>query len=317
MPALRGRALDLSRPDVQTVAEGLALWGFEVTQGIGELLGPPRLLRDVNRRDSQVFIAGPSHAFEPPLSRSQKRFQSRLRGESDRFFAEVRALLAHESEAVQRVIASHQETLQRLLDLSHLLPYPDTDAAKNGAAVAMSGLLEALANLDDPTEGTFVLIPDTNALISSPAFEAWSFAGIPVFEILLLPTLLSELDSLKIEHRVPEVRHKANAVIRQIKEYRRRGSLTEGVFVVNGRIGLRSVAVEPRVDDLLPWLDPACGDDRMLAGCVEAMRMHSRSVVALVTGDINLQNKAEFARVPFIEPPDVAMQDGEAQGADR
>ena len=205
------------------------------------------------------------------------------------------------------MIANHQETLQRLLDLSHLLPYPDTNAAKNGAAAAVSGLLEALANLDDPTEGTFVLIPDTNALILSPAFEAWGFAGIPAFTILLLPTLLSELDSLKIEHRNPDVRRKANAVIRQIKEYRRRGSLTEGVSVVNGRIALRSVAVEPRADDLLPWLDPACGDDRMLSGCVEAMRMHSRSVLALVTGDINLQNKAEFARVPFIEPPEATV----------
>ena len=28
-----------------------------------------------------------------------------------------------------------------------------------------------------------------------------------------------------------------------------------------------------------------------------------RSPVTMVTQDINLQNKAEFARIPFVEPP--------------
>ena len=55
--------------------------------------------------------------------------------------------------------------------------------------------------------------------------------------------------------------------------------------------------------DVLPWLDPASPDDRLLASCVEIMRLHPRSTVMLVTGDINLQNKAEFALVPFLEPP--------------
>lgn len=290
---------------MQTVAESLQEWGNQVVQGICELLGPSRRLRDVNVGPSSVIIMGPHFAFEPPLSTDQKRLQSRLREELDRFVAMAQALLGREPKSVQRTVGQHEKTLRSLLELSRLLPYSSTDAAREGAAKAVDELLEAVSNLHDPAEGTFVLVPDTNALIYSPAFEAWSFDGIPAFDILLLPTLLSELDSLKVEHRNPNVRNKANEVIRQMKEYRRRGSLTDGVSVVNGQIGLRSVAVEPRVDDLLPWLDPASADDRMLAGCVEAMRMHSRSVVALVTGDINLQNKAEFARVPFIEPPEV------------
>jgi hypothetical protein len=57
------------------------------------------------------------------------------------------------------------------------------------------------------------------------------------------------------------------------------------------------------VEETLPWLDPSVPDDRMLASTVEAMRTHPRSTVALVTGDISLQNKATFARVPFLEPP--------------
>jgi hypothetical protein len=42
----------------------------------------------------------------------------------------------------------------------------------------------------------------------------------------------------------------------------------------------------------------------LLAGVIEVMRIRPRSPVLLVTRDINLQNKAEFADVPFIEPPD-------------
>ena len=118
------------------------------------------------------------------------------------------------------------------------------------------------------------------------------------------PTLLSELDSLKNEHRNPDVRSKAQAVIRQVKEYRRRGSLNEGVVIVENRIRLRASAVEPRVEEVLPWLDSTSPDDRILASCVEAMRTHPRSAVALVTGDINLQSKAEFACIPFFEPPE-------------
>ena len=290
---------------MQTVAESLGEWGGQVVRGISELVGPSRRLRDVNAGPGSVMIAGPHFAFEPPLSTDQKRLQSRLGEDFDRFIAMVRALLARQPKSVQHTLNQCEKTLRSLLELSRLFPYSSTDAARQGAAKAVDELLEAVSNLHDSAEGTFVLVPDTNALIRSPAFAAWSFAGIPAFDILLLPTLLSELDSLKIEHRNPDVRRKANEVIRQMKEYRRRGLLTDGVPIVSGRIGLRSVAVEPRVDDLLPWLDPTCDDDRMLAGCVEAMRMHSRSVVALVTGDINLQNKAEFARVPFIEPPEV------------
>jgi hypothetical protein len=55
----------------------------------------------------------------------------------------------------------------------------------------------------------------------------------------------------------------------------------------------------------LPWLDPTNDDDRLIAGLLEVMRTYPHSAVLLVTRDVNLQNKAELARVPFIEPPEV------------
>ena len=39
------------------------------------------------------------------------------------------------------------------------------------------------------------------------------------------------------------------------------------------------------------------------------MREHVRTAVILVTRDINLQNKAEYAGLPFVEPPDPVSAD--------
>ncbi|MGA3373731.1 MAG: PIN domain-containing protein, partial [Terracidiphilus sp.] len=95
--------------------------------------------------------------------------------------------------------------------------------------------------------------------------------------------------------------------IRQLKEYRRRAvgkKLADGVDLVLGVSQVVTIATEPRMEESLPWLDPKNKDDQLLATVIEVMRMRPRSRVWLITGDINLQNKAEFANVPFMEPPD-------------
>lgn len=110
---------------------------------------------------------------------------------------------------------------------------------------------------------------------------------------------------MKINHRNEDVRKKAETLINKIKEYRRRGRLNDGVDVVSGKIFLRSVALEPNMQETLPGLDPTNVDDRFLASVVELMQTNVRSSVMIVTRDINLQNKAEMARVPYCEPPSI------------
>jgi hypothetical protein len=53
----------------------------------------------------------------------------------------------------------------------------------------------------------------------------------------------------------------------------------------------------------LSWLDPANDDDRILVGFIEVMRQYPRCLVFLVTGDINLANKADYAGLPCVPPP--------------
>ena len=160
-----------------------------------------------------------------------------------------------------------------------------------------------LNRLYDPFEGEVIFVPDTNALIYNPNLESWTFLECPQFSLFLLPTVLSELDLLKINHRNVEVRNKSESLIRRIKEYRRRGKLTTGVTVVKDRIKIQSIAIEPDMNASLPWLDPDNKDDRILAGVIEVMRARPRSIVKAVSRDINFQNKAEFANIPFEEPP--------------
>ena len=116
--------------------------------------------------------------------------------------------------------------------------------------------------------------------------------------------MLSELDSLKVNHHNEQVREKAEKLIRQIKEYGRRGDLHEGAPLRRGISSILAIATEPRMEVSLPWLDPGSKDDRFIASVIEVMRARSRSSVVAVTRDINVQNKAAFARLPFVEPPE-------------
>jgi predicted ribonuclease YlaK len=122
--------------------------------------------------------------------------------------------------------------------------------------------------------------------------------------LLLTATVLGELDHLKVAHQNPEFRQKIESLIRRIKGYRGRGKLTVGEVLRKDVSTIRSMAVEPKVGNSLPWLDPTNNDDRLLAAFVEVMRQHPRTPVVLVTRDINLQNKAEYAGLPYVEPPD-------------
>ena len=158
--------------------------------------------------------------------------------------------------------------------------------------------------LYDSTNGETKYVPDTNALIYNPDLESWAFSETPKFTIVLLPTVLSELDKLKMNHRNEEVRKKVEKLIRKIKEYRRRGSLISGVTLVKDKIKIQAIAVEPDIESSLPWLDSDNNDDRLLAGVIEVLRARPHSPVLIVSRDINFQNKAEFANIPFLEPPE-------------
>ena len=86
---------------------------------------------------------------------------------------------------------------------------------------------------------------------------------------------------------------------------------SDGVVVVQDRVALRSIANEPNMDQSLSWLDSTNADDRFLASAIDVMRVDLATPAFIVTSDINLQNKAAMAGLPFREVPASMAEKGE------
>ena len=56
----------------------------------------------------------------------------------------------------------------------------------------------------------------SSTTIASAPGKRWEFANSPQFELILTPSVLVELDELKINHRNADVRDKAEGLITRI-----------------------------------------------------------------------------------------------------
>ena len=155
--------------------------------------------------------------------------------------------------------------------------------------------------LDSASRTGVIVIPDTNSIVECPdPIRYRTVAGSASFTFVLLPTVLSELDDLKTLHRNPDFRDKAKRTIARIKGWRMQGRLRDGV-TVDGTITVRAVPRDPKMHDSLSWLDPTIDDDRIIASVLEVQAANPSDQVVLVTGDINLLNKAEAACIDHAE----------------
>ncbi len=280
----------------------------EMAEGISELLSALLLghssLYLWNNSNGPVVVISPygDYAYRE-LSEAGRQLQARTLEEYRRLISLFKALLREQPKDVLKELSDTENVLIRTIEQQDTW-CRTTQEAFEKAKEALDTQFSFLKNLYDSSAGEMIFVPDTNALLYSSALEKWEFDGVTSFVVILGPTILSELDALKINHRNEIIRRKAETIINQVKEFRRRGRLADGVTLVRGRSTLSTIATEPNMQDSLPWLDSTNNDDRFLATIIEVMRLHPRSSVLAVSRDINFQNKAEFARVPFIEPPD-------------
>jgi hypothetical protein len=289
-----------SAPKLKTVSEEVNERADKIRALIDELLGHSSL-HQWNHPGSGIMSTSGNHSWR--VSDEGRRIRSRALEEYRRYAAIVRVLLAEQPPKTQKAFEQTDKTLTKMLEQSGSTWHKTTAEAKVAADKALDEQLRLLGDLYDATEGVAVFVPDTNALLHNPDLDKWTFVSAQTFELVLLPTVLGELDVLKMTHRDANVRQKAESLIGRIKSYRSRGDLTEGVVLRKHVSSVRALAVEPRFDQSLPWLDRDNNDDRIIASFVEVMRQHPRSPVVLVTRDINLQNKAALAAFPFVEPP--------------
>jgi hypothetical protein len=288
-----------------TVTENVLARGEEIRALLRELLLEHTEIYLANRPGSGIVSFSGNYAYRP-LGDEGRRLQSRALEEYRHLALLLRALLKN---APQKALKELEETARdieaRVEQRSWTWDKTPSDAF-TAVDSALTKQLALVGDLFDTSGGDPVYVPDTNALLHNPDIDRWKFAGAKHFILVLTPTVLGELDRLKIEHRNPDVRSKAESLIGRIKSLRSRGDLLAGVTLRRNVSMLKSIAVEPRVEDAMPWLDAENADDRLIAATIEVMRQNPRSPVVLVTRDINAQNKAAYAGVPFQEPPDAA-----------
>lgn len=289
-----------------SVATNMRAWGGEIEQLL-PLLATGHL-RDINHGSSgMVFITGTPYywsALPPEAHAHQARALAEYRRFADTLGVLTRAMpddrlakLRDDTAIVIRFInrdAASRDSPARVLD--------EAVGALQRQVELMDGLYGASANT--------MLVPDTNALYWNTALDTWRLPwASSAFVVVLLPSVLKEIDLHKMDDRRSSRREKAERFARQVGEYRRRGPLLQGAPLAAGISSVMAIPVEPRMSDSLPWLDSANLDDRLLASVIEVMRLNPHSSVVVATRDVNLQNKLEFARVPFVSPEDVGIEE--------
>ncbi len=234
----------------------------------------------------------------------QKKLQTELKKAYTSWFEGFGLLTREAPYTVGKNIETTHKFISRWIDRDSNWGLPTTiPAAKQMFSQKIKTFLDILRLAETANKSVPIVVPDTNAIIAAPDPVQYSqVVGSSEYAFILVPTVLAELDQLKVMHRDPNFRSKVEGVINRIKGWRTQGSTLRGV-TVNKTIIVKMIATEPNFEHTLGWLDATNQDDRIIASVLEIQREQPAAKVILVTSDINLQNKAEMANLPFVEPP--------------
>lgn len=267
-----------------------------------------RLLREysgmypINAPGASIVLISPSgDHFWNELSKDGKQIQAKLLPQINRFTELILELARNLPDSSQKELERTLKEIKNAVEQTGKTWWQTTDEAAEGFRALFDTITAVYKSYFEALSSDVLVIPDSNAFLLNPDVERWRFKDVDHFTLILTPTVLSELDKHKINHKNEGVRNKASKLIRKIKEYRRRGSLHDGVTIVTDRVSLRAIAIEPNMSQTLSWFDSDIADDRFLATAIEVIRNNLEAIVFIVTADINMQNKAEMAGIPFRE----------------
>jgi hypothetical protein len=267
--------------------------------GVITLLDSSKIGPSINDRSSGVIFIGASYPWGT-LSPEAQVLQSTLYNEYKKLaeigksFLSDRALPQNKDRFIREC-----DPILELTKQEHCTWYKNIGEAKKALNESFNKQVEAVNSMHGKLGSGMVLIPDTNVIIRSPHFHMYKVKE--KCTILMQPTVLAELDSLKVFHRNENVRKKVSAAIKELKYLRSKGQIADGVKVTEN-VTVCARAIEPRFDNKPSWLDPQNKDDRFLASCFEVSSEFPDSEISILTLDFNVQNKAEISLLPFIDP---------------
>jgi hypothetical protein len=216
----------------------------------------------------------------------------------------IEVLLADSTSTLISEFNNQRKEIEQIITQNKMTWSESIQDVINEMSTSFNKIISIISDLFPKVSEMPMLVVDTNSLYYNDNIEDWSFSEFNSFEIIITPSVLKDLDKHKIEHRNEAIRKKAIKLINKLKEYRRRGKLIDGVVIKKDRITLKTIAKEPNFTRSLKWLDQSNDDDRLIAELLEVMKVNGGRSVVMITGDINLQNKCEFAELPCIDPPD-------------
>jgi rRNA-processing protein FCF1 len=268
-----------------------------------ELLDISTIKKFRNDQNSGVIFVRPPYYWGETDER-QKLLQMQLVKKYSDWIVHFRLLFSSASHEINQQIDETQKFVMSWIEKEGSWDVPSNiQDAKSLFQEKIKVFYELLNLLETTDKHEIIVVPDTNSLIAAPDVAQYaSVAGKPKYTVVIVPTVLAELDKLKVIHREQEFRDKVKSVIKRIKGLRTQGSLLTGV-TVNKTVIVRMIATEPNFDNTLKWLNVENTDDRIIASVLEIQKENPSSIIVLATSDINLQNKAEMANLPFVEPP--------------
>jgi len=287
-----------------TIAQSLAADAERLKGDIRVLLEQYSRLDPLPRQHGSIVFITPGDHCWAKLSVEGRQRQTKILNDYKKYREFIRVLIRGLTDESQREFAEADDLILQHVEQQNTTCCKTPLEATQETLTAFDSIQGIVDRLYSP-EDVSLVVADTSAFVANPNLNDWRFDWCDSFTIIFVPTVLAELDQMKITHRNEDVRTKAEGVIRRIKELARRGDLHIGVPVLKNTITARSVAVEPNMSETLPWLNATINDDRFLASVIEIIRENVRSTVTIVTGDGNLVNKAGFARIPYREPPPI------------
>ena len=248
-----------------------------------------------------VIIIAPEY-YWGKASAEQLKAQLAIKRDYEEWFEVFRSVFRTATDVLNKRIEEADQRFRKWIELKSnwkLRPDPFFNEKNLREDAARFAKILEIIEVDGASET--ILIPDTNTIAGEPdPIRYRTIAGDDNFVFLLLPTVLAELDTLKNTYRNPDFRKKVNKAITRVKGWRNQGSLRDGVTVCR-TITVKAVATEPDMKHTLTWLDKDNRDDRIIAAVLEVQSAYPTARVVLVTGDVNLLNKADVARIEASE----------------
>ena len=285
-----------------SIASKLRTQLSRVVDGLAALIETLPIRRIERDGGGLVFLGGPDH-YWGELSHDQSARQIALKRQYEPISELLTLVLRQTPNSLIERLRDANENFRVWveLDSSNWSVSPNADQNVKEMRKAAGQLEQILSVLDVTGKGEVFLVPDTNSLLNTADPTQYrKVAANDSFTFMLLPSVLAELDHLKIEHRNPDVREKAKKIISRIKGWRLQGSLSDGV-TVDKSITVKASHSEPDMENTLSWLQADNRDDRIVASVLALQAQEPTAHIVLVTGDINLLNKADAALIDTAE----------------